>query len=190
MSGRATITPALAAFVRRPFSRSKEKFMFASSVAPPPAGALLMASRYSFGQTPPPPGIMSHAHNDPAAATMRPRALVVDDAPDVTEMIAMLLKYAGYDVVTVYSGPQALAAARVQQFDALVSDIGMPGMNGYELVEQVRTLPGYERVPMIAVTGFTMYDDRDRALAAGFDAFLTKPISPNDLIQLLAGLRG
>ncbi|HYX42979.1 MAG TPA: response regulator, partial [Pyrinomonadaceae bacterium] len=64
------------------------------------------------------------------------------------------------------------------------------GMNGYELAEHVRALPGYERVPMIAVTGFTMYDDRDRALASGFDAFLTKPISPNDLLNLLEGLRG
>jgi CheY-like chemotaxis protein len=164
--------------------------MFASAVAPPPADALLMASRYSFGQTPLPPGGLPHALDDPAAASARPRALVVDDAPDVTEMIAMLLKYAGYDVVTVYSGAQALAAARTERFDALISDIGMPGMNGYELAEHVRTLPGYERVPMIAVTGFTMYDDRDRALASGFDAFLTKPISPNDLIQLLAGLRG
>jgi CheY-like chemotaxis protein len=164
--------------------------MFAASVAPPPADAFLLASRYSFGQTPPPPGSMAHVLGDPAAATMRPRALVVDDAPDVTEMIAMLLKYAGYDVMTVYSGAQALAAVRAEQFDALISDIGMPGMNGYELAVQVRTLPGYERVPMIAVTGFTMYDDRDRALASGFDAFVTKPISPNDLIQLLAGLRG
>ena len=117
----------------------------ASSVAPPTASALLLASRYSFGQSPPTPGLVPHAAGDPAAAQERPRALVVDDAPDVTEMIAMLLKYAGYDVVTVYSGAQALAAARTEQFDALISDIGMPGMSGYELATQVRTLPGYER---------------------------------------------
>ena len=147
------------------------------------------ASRYNFGQQQQPPVAAPFVPGSKAAGQQKPRALVVDDAPDVTEMIALLLKYAGYEVTTVYSGTQALAAVQVEQFDALISDIGMPGMNGYELAEQVRALPGYERVPMIAVTGFTMYDDRDRALSSGFNAFLTKPISPNDLINLLAGLR-
>jgi CheY-like chemotaxis protein len=119
----------------------------------------------------------------------RPRALVIDDAPDVTEMIAMLLQYAGYEVVMVYSGAQALNAARADRFDVLVSDIGMPGMNGYELAEAVRALPGYQTTPMIAVTGFTMYEDRDRALQCGFNAFLTKPINPRDLINLVERLR-
>ena len=165
-------------------------FAAASSVASPAGGALLTSSPYAFSSPTSPPGVAPQATDDTNTEQQRPCALVVDDAPDVTEMIAMLLKLAGYDVTTVYSGTQALAAARTERFDALISDIGMPGMNGYELAEKVRTLPGYERVPLIAVTGFTMYDDRDRALASGFDAFLTKPISPNDLIQLLAGLRG
>ncbi|HEX8181097.1 MAG TPA: response regulator [Pyrinomonadaceae bacterium] len=161
----------------------------ASTPAPAANRAPRAAGHYAFGQTPGQSGSMPYATGNEPVALDKPRALVVDDAPDVSEMIALLLKYAGYDVVTVYSGMQALDAARQQQFDALISDIGMPGMNGYELAEHVRALPGYERVPMIAVTGFTMYDDRDRALASGFNAFLTKPISPNDLISLLAGLR-
>ena len=165
-------------------------FAAASTPASPASGALLTSSPYAFSSPTSPAGVASQAADDTNTGAQRPRALVVDDAPDVTEMIAMLLKHAGYNVTTVYSGAQALAAARAERFDALISDIGMPGMNGYELAEQVRTLPGYERVPLIAVTGFTMYDDRDRALASGFDAFLTKPISPNDLIKLLAGLRG
>jgi two-component system CheB/CheR fusion protein len=119
----------------------------------------------------------------------KPRALVIDDAPDVTEMIAILLQYAGYEVVMVYSGAQALDAARAGQFDVLVSDIGMPGMNGYELAEAVRALPEYQATPMIAVTGFTMYEDRDRALRCGFNAFLTKPINPRDLLNLVERLR-
>ncbi len=165
--------------------------MIASSVHIPSLAtlyAISAASRYSFGQ-PQTPDAAAFAGMSGATEQQKPRALVVDDAPDVTEMIALLLKYAGYEVTTVYSGEQALAAARAEQFDALISDIGMPGMNGYELAEQVRVLPGYQSVPMIAVTGFTMYDDRDRALTSGFNAFLTKPISPNDLINLLAGLR-
>jgi CheY-like chemotaxis protein len=122
--------------------------------------------------------------------TGKPRALVVDDAPDVTEMFSLLLQYAGYEVVTVYSGQQALEAARSAVFDVIVSDIGMPGMNGYELAEHLRGFDRYRATPMIAVTGFSMYDDRDRALAAGFNAFLTKPVNPRDLISLVERLRG
>jgi CheY-like chemotaxis protein len=167
--------------------------MIASSrFLPPtlPSRNVNAASRYSLGQPTQAANPAAFAGDEPTTGKSKPRALVVDDAPDVTEMIALLLQYAGYEVTTVYSGTQALDAARSECYDALISDIGMPGMNGYELAEQVRTLPGYERVPMIAVTGFTMYDDRDRALASGFDAFLTKPISPNDLLNLLEGLRG
>ncbi len=120
----------------------------------------------------------------------KPRALVVDDAPDVTEMLSILLQYAGYEVVTVYSGAQALSAARAEAFDVVVSDIGMPGMNGYELAAAVRSLPDYQTTPMIAVTGFSMYEDRDLALSSGFNAFLTKPINPRDLVNLVERLRG
>ena len=122
-------------------------------------------------------------------AGAKPRALVVDDAPDVTEMLAMLLRFSGYDVVTVFCAPDAFETARAEQFDVVVSDIGMPGMNGYELAERLRALEGYESVPMIAVTGFAMYDDRERAARAGFNAFLTKPINPSDLIDLVNRLR-
>jgi CheY-like chemotaxis protein len=130
------------------------------------------------------------AGGEGATVSPKPRALVVDDAPDVTEMIALLLKYAGYEVTTVYSGHQALDAARGDSFDVVISDIGMPGMNGYELAERLRRFEQYHVTPMIAVTGFSMYDDRDRALAAGFNAFLTKPVNPRDLISLVERLRG
>lgn len=122
--------------------------------------------------------------------TRKSRALVVDDAPDVTEMLAMLLRYAGFDVVTVFSAQDALETARGEEFDVVVSDIGMPGMNGYELAEALRSLPEYREVPMVAVTGFAMYDDRDRALESGFNAFLTKPINPLDLLELIKRLQG
>ena len=127
--------------------------------------------------------------DDPATGGEKLRALVVDDAPDVTEMLAMLLRYTGYDVVTVFSASDALDTARSEQFDVVVSDIGMPGMNGYELATELRRLQTYRAVPMIAVTGFAMYDDRDRALASGFDAFLTKPVNPMDLLDLIRRLR-
>ena len=123
-------------------------------------------------------------------AASKPRALVVDDAPDVTEMLSFLLRYAGYEVVAAFSGPQALDAARAASFDVVVSDIGMPGMSGYELAERLRGLEDYRRTPLIAVTGFSMYDDRDRALASGFDAFVNKPVNPRELVSLIERLRG
>ena len=118
------------------------------------------------------------------------RALVVDDAPDVTEMLAMVLRHAGYEVTMAFSGSGALDAAHREHFDVVVSDIGMPGMNGYELAEGLRGLSRYKDVPLIAVTGFAMYADRDRALQSGFNAYLSKPINPLDLIEVIKRLRG
>jgi CheY-like chemotaxis protein len=119
----------------------------------------------------------------------KPRALIVDDAPDVVEMLAMLLRHSGYEVTTASSAPDALDAAQGGLFDVIVSDIGMPGMNGYDLAEALRALPDYGAVPMIALTGFAMYADRERALQAGFNAFLAKPINPPALIELIERLR-
>ncbi len=116
------------------------------------------------------------------------RALVVDDVIDVTEMLSVLLTHAGYDVVTATSAPAALAAATSRQFDVIISDIGMPGMNGYELAKALRALPDYETVPMVAVTGFSMFDDRERSLNSGFNAHMTKPIDPRALLDLIQKL--
>ncbi len=120
----------------------------------------------------------------------KPRALVVDDAPDISEMLAMLLRHEGYEVVTASSALGALDAARDEHFDVIVSDIGMPGMNGYELAGALRALPDYSAVPMIAVTGFAMYGDRERALQSGFNAFITKPLNPMALVEIIERLRG
>ncbi len=118
------------------------------------------------------------------------RALVVDDAPDVTEMLAVLMRFAGYEVTTAFSAADALGAARRDHFDMVVSDIGMPVMNGYQLAEALRALPDYSGVPLIAVTGFSQFDDRARALSSGFDDFLTKPINPTDLLDVIKRLCG
>jgi two-component system, chemotaxis family, CheB/CheR fusion protein len=117
-----------------------------------------------------------------------PRVLVVDDVADVTEMIALFLKHAGYDVATAASANVALLLAGQQDFDLVISDIGMPEMNGYELVESLRTLSKYQAIPIIAVTGYSEYDDRERALRAGFSAHLTKPIDPSQLLSLITKL--
>ncbi|HLL74175.1 MAG TPA: response regulator [Pyrinomonadaceae bacterium] len=156
-------------------------------LAAPP---IIWASRLIFGEEPQVSPGPAHLGDEAARSLPKPRALVVDDAPDVTEMLSFLLRYAGYEVVAALSGPQALDAAREQSFDVVVSDIGMPGMSGYELAERLRALAEYRQTPLIAVTGFSMYDDRDRAFAAGFDAFVNKPVNPRELVSLIESLRG
>ena len=118
----------------------------------------------------------------------RKSALVVDDVADVTEMLAVVLTHAGYSVVTAASAPAALKAARERQFDVVISDIGMPEMNGYQLARELRVMPGYETVPMVAVTGYSMFDDKERSSKAGFNAHMTKPIDPRALLDLIEQL--
>jgi CheY-like chemotaxis protein len=117
------------------------------------------------------------------------RALVVDDNPDIADMLAVVLRHAGYEATAAYSPSDALSRALAEHFDVIVSDIGMPGMNGYELARALREIPEYSAIPMVAVTGFSMYDDRERALAAGFTTHLSKPIDPLALTRALSGIR-
>lgn len=116
------------------------------------------------------------------------RALVVDDVSDVTDMLSVLLMHAGYSVSTASCAQDAIALAREQHFDVIISDIGMPEMNGYELAQTIRSLPGYETVPMVAVTGYSLFDDRSRSLTAGFNEHVTKPIEPRAFLELIEQL--
>jgi len=157
------------------------------------AGTVVQPSLYRLSQ------ILSNPSNSPTDVTadnrttrIRPgtgkTALVVDDVADVTEMLAVLLTHAGYEVVTAASARGALDAARQRQFDVVISDIGMPEMNGYQLAREMRLLPGYETVPMVAVTGYSMFDDKERSTNAGFNAHMTKPIDPRALLDLIEQL--
>ena len=126
----------------------------------------------------------------PRPRTLQKSVLVVDDVQDVTEMIALFLKHAGYSVATADSALVALQLAAERNFDLVISDIGMPGMNGYELAGSLRRQADYESIPIIAVTGYSEYDDRGRALQAGFNAHMTKPIDPTQLLDLMNDLLG
>lgn len=154
-----------------------------------PTPRLAPPTPFAMSGAPQPPEAGPSARGGLSEQAARPRALVVDDAPDVAEMLGIMLTVAGYEVETALSAPEALEIAGRARFDVVISDIGMPFMNGYELAERLRLTPGYEVVPLIAVTGFTMYDDRARALTAGFDEFLTKPINTNGLLDAVTRLR-
>ena len=117
----------------------------------------------------------------------KPRALVVDDEPDIRLMLDLFLRNAGYNVQSAPDARQALelAGGAAEPFDLIVSDIGLPGMDGYQLAEALRRMPLYAAVPMIAVTGLVEYTDRERALRSGFDDRLTKPINLDLLTKLI-----
>jgi two-component system CheB/CheR fusion protein len=85
-------------------------------------------------------------------------------------------------------GEKALNALNEGEFDLLISDVGMPGMDGYQLVDAVRRLPRYQTLPAIALTGFGRAGDTQRALQVGFDAHLGKPASMTELKKLLVQL--
>ena len=124
----------------------------------------------------------------PVPTERKHAVLVVDDVPDIAFMLAAYLERAGYRVVSVFSASEALDAARAEHFDAVISDIGLPMMDGYQLAKELRSIPSYVTTPLIAVTGFTEYSDQQNAFSAGFDAHLKKPIDPKKIIDLMAHL--
>lgn len=134
------------------------------------------------------PRLSADEHSSVNDSEKTRRALVVDDVSDVTDMLSVLLTHAGYEVSTASCASDAIALARENRFDMIISDIGMPEMNGYELAEALRSLPAYKAVPMVAVTGYSMFDDRDRSLNAGFNEHVTKPIDPRAFLELIEQL--
>jgi two-component system CheB/CheR fusion protein len=132
----------------------------------------------------------AEAAPDPRAAEAAPaaalRILVVDDNEDSAESLAMLLQLTGHEVRTAHSGPEALAAAEEHRPDLVFLDIGMPGMNGFEVASRLRQQPETRNVLLVAMTGWGQEEDRRRSKEAGFDQHLVKPLDPRDLEELLA----
>jgi PAS domain S-box-containing protein len=114
--------------------------------------------------------------------------LVVEDSPDTLEMLSRTLRLRGYWVTPCESAAEALSAARTAAFDLIISDIGMPEVDGYELIGRLRQIHGLSAVPAIALSGYAAKQDIASALAAGFDAHLAKPVDPDDLITQIEEL--
>jgi len=113
------------------------------------------------------------------------RILVADDNPDAADSLAMTLRLVGHEVEIAHDGRQALAIAGIYHPDTALIDIGMPELNGYELARRIRAEPWGRNVRLYAVTGWGQEEDRRRALEAGFDEHLTKPVDPAHLIALI-----
>jgi CheY-like chemotaxis protein len=110
------------------------------------------------------------------------RVLVIDDNIDAAESIAVFLRLEGHEVRTVSDGPQAVAIAQVFAPQVAVVDIGLPGMNGYEVARRLRLKGSGAPALLIALTGYGQKEDRARSTEAGFDHHFVKPADPR-LIQ-------
>ena len=120
-----------------------------------------------------------------AAATSRQRVLLIEDNPDGREMMAMMLEAQQYEVVTAVDGVEGLRLAGEQRPDIALVDIGLPGIDGYEVARRMRADPAMCAVRLVALTGYGQESDRVRALEAGFDAHLVKPVDMHLLMEVL-----
>jgi CheY-like chemotaxis protein/anti-sigma regulatory factor (Ser/Thr protein kinase) len=117
------------------------------------------------------------------------RVLVVDDESDARDLIRRVLEEYGAAVTALASGEEALRILEFSEPQVLISDIGMPGMDGYQLMRRIRASEyGRTRMPAIALTAFARAEDRKRAILAGFQSHLAKPIDMAELVILVAGL--
>jgi PAS domain S-box-containing protein len=129
--------------------------------------------------------VAADTHALPHTSSRRLRVLLVDDNADSREMYALLLQSDGHEVHEAEDGPAALAVFQQGIPDVAVIDIGLPGMDGYELARRIRSGPSGSDVTLIALTGYGFPEDRERSRAAGFDRHLVKPAAPEDLRQEL-----
>jgi signal transduction histidine kinase/DNA-binding response OmpR family regulator len=113
------------------------------------------------------------------------RVLVVDDNRDAAESIAIVLDLAGHDVHTAGDGTEALGLAAIYAPEVVVLDLGLPGIDGYEVATRLRDLPGLQDAMLIALTGYGSDRDRERTAATGFDMHLVKPADPQRIARAI-----
>jgi CheY-like chemotaxis protein len=123
----------------------------------------------------------------PAARATARRILIVDDNADAATTLAAVLEMAQHEVCVALDGPAALRLGESFRPQVVLLDIGLPGMDGYEVARELRRRPGTREALVIAVSGYGSEADRRRALEAGFDHHLTKPIASGALERLMAG---
>jgi PAS domain S-box-containing protein len=120
------------------------------------------------------------------------RVLAVDDEADTREMIRAVLEYCKMEVITAGSASEALEAIVQSRPDVLLSDLGMPGEDGYALIAKVRALPAERggQIPAAALTAYVRAEDRVKVLRSGFQLHVSKPLEPNELVAVVANLAG
>jgi two-component system cell cycle response regulator len=114
---------------------------------------------------------------------MSARILVIEDDQASRELITYLLQAFGYTPLCAHDGAEGLEIVRREAPDLVICDLQLPNIDGYEVARQLKGHPAWRAMPLVAVTAFAMAYDRDKALAAGFDGYLTKPIDPETFVQ-------
>lgn len=109
--------------------------------------------------------------------------LLVEDHPDNIELLRYLLAHAGHKVLLARNGAEGVTSARAHLPDLILCDLQMPVLDGYQTLAQCRADPAIAAIPIIAVTAFSMPNDRSRVLTAGFDGYFSKPIEPETFVQ-------
>jgi PAS domain S-box-containing protein len=133
------------------------------------------------------PADTSKGGRSTSPSSSRRRILVVDDNVDAADSLAMLLGIGGHEVRTAHDGATAVEVAKAFQPEVVLLDIGLPGMDGYEVARQLRGQLEMEKTVLVAVTGYGQDEDRRRTQEAGFDEHLVMPVDPVDLERLLRG---
>ncbi len=131
---------------------------------------------------------MTQSQIPPSADNAALRVLVVDDHADMLSMLDILMQNRQYAVKTALCGPDALALAPDFAPHVVISDIGMPGMDGFQLMEHLRATPDLAPFKSIALTGYDLKNEDERTLGSGYDAHLTKPIDFDRLFTLIEEL--
>jgi CheY-like chemotaxis protein len=120
-----------------------------------------------------------------APPTRRSRILIVEDARDTADSLRMLLELVGYEVAVASTGPEGVEKAVRWRPDAVLCDIGLPGLDGYSVAQRLRRNPATVNARLIAITAWGGEEDQRRGQEAGFDHHLVKPANPEQLLKLL-----
>ena len=106
-----------------------------------------------------------------------PRILIVEDKASSRELLRTVLEQQGYEVVEANDGEQALAMVRGQSLDLVLMDLQLPQRNGYDVLQEIRSNPKLEAIPVVALTANAMPGDREKVMAAGFTGYISKPVA-------------
>jgi two-component system, sensor histidine kinase len=136
------------------------------------------------------PDAAADAEADPEIKMPARRVLLIEDNPDARNALRALLEVWGHEVHVAEDGPRGFEMALATHPEVVVVDIGLPGLDGYHVAKGIRTALGKDEVLLVALTGYGQPDDRRRALEAGFDLHLVKPVDPALLSAVLAGAQG
>ncbi len=155
--------------------------MLAHQLRCPPA-SLCQATRLPEGEVGPRPQAQPLR---PGVVDHRPRILIIEDNHDVADSLQLLLEVLGHETRVAYNGPDGVALAAEWLPEVVLSDIGLPGMDGYGVARALRANPSTAGIRLIAVTGYGNDNDRRRAAEAGFDCHFTKPVDSAVLLAMI-----